>query len=175
MSEMFICIDCELTNPQADPTSLNAHGMCARCGSSSVVPVDTFSVLANKAKAKADFVRETPTDQTRARWEAMKAQRARDHEPLRGFLQSLIYSKMPSDYAESAERVLNEQLEIAIASWDGWAYQVHYPWVARGDEFDIENPIPGYFVIELVSCSKVIPTYMIGIDAFLHQIKQIVP
>ena len=173
MSDLFICIDCELSDPNAQPTSLNQHGLCPRCGSSSVVPADAFSDLVAKATTRREVVRETPSEQTRLRWEAMRSQRSKDNEPLRGFLRSLIYSKIEEGYAQSAERVLNEQLESTLVQWDGWAYHVYYPWETGLGE--ITNPAPGYLVIELVQSSKKSTSWNIVIDCFLHEVKKIVP
>jgi DNA-directed RNA polymerase subunit RPC12/RpoP len=88
MSELYICIDCELANAQAQPTALNEHGYCPRCGSSSVVPVDTLVELDAKRK-RADAVVDT-TEKTKHRIQAMKDQRKRDSRPLMDYLKSLI-------------------------------------------------------------------------------------
>ena len=172
MSELFICIDCELANADAEPTALDKHGLCERCGSSSVVPVDVIKTLATKAKAPARTT-EGPTESTRLRWEAMRAQRSRDNEPIREFLRSLIYSKLEEGYAGSPQEVLNNQLEDALTKWDGWSYYVHYPWETGLGE--ITNPAPGFLTIELTQSVKNAQAWYISIDAWLHSVRQLIP
>lgn len=168
MSELYICVECEVTTGNIDPVEANEHGMCKRCGSSSLVSVRTLTELSNKAKL-AEVVRETPTDQTQARFQAMKDQRSKDHEPLRSYLRTLQYETSASDYETSAERVLNEQLEAAIKNWDGWAYHIYYPWAFRFDEE--LNPIPGKWVIALYQSKKDSTCYYIVIDEYLYEVR----
>ena len=152
MSNLYICIDCELTSSEAQPAPLNQHGMCATCGSSSVVPVDTLVELDRVAK-KAAQARETTTDDTKARVQAMKIQRRKDAQPLVDWLQALLPSMSVAQGAE---------LVRVLAQWDGWAWAFHYPWLVGGID---DNPLPGRFTLELINGSKNGPRWCIILDA----------
>jgi hypothetical protein len=148
---LYICIDCELSNSEADPTPLNEHGYCPRCGSTSVVPVDTLRELDAKRKREAQAPLESTANAVH-RFEAMKAQRKRDAEPLVSWLkESFCDPKNP----------LTTLLYKTLEEWDGWAWHVFYPW----DEGE------GYFVVELVQGVKNGPRWLIKIDATLVEVK----
>lgn len=147
MSDLYICVDCEVTSSETEPTEVDTHGMCKRCGSSSVIPVSTLKTLVAKTQLE-HVIRETPTDQTRLRWQAIRDQRRRDAQPLVDYLRSIKYPDF--DVTGSVAKLsLNRLLEEALTEWDGWYYNVHYPW-SLGPWTAEEHPIPGSYVIELI-------------------------
>lgn len=169
MSELYICIDCELANAQAEPTSLNEHGYCSRCGSSSVVPVDTLLELG--ARNKSAKHAPPSLDATHIeRVKAMREQRKRDSRPLVEYLKSLIHPPKVTPGAvighyDGASFKNVEIITRALEEWDGWAWHVYYPWALRVDEED--NPCPGHFTIELVQGVKNGERWLITLDATL--------
>jgi hypothetical protein len=140
-----ICIDCVAAHDNNDPVAPNEHGLCPRCGSSSVVPLDTLSELVKRVKS-LDRPLATPTDQTRARHEAMKAQRKADAAPLINWLRSLNHT---------------QSLEDAITEWDGWAYHVDYPW----------DPEFTCFTITLISSNRNARCWEITLSAELNTVR----
>ena len=158
MSDLYICIDCELANAQAEPTSLNEHGYCSRCGSSSVVPVDTLRELDAKRKREANAPLE-PTSNTQAWVQAAKDQRKRDSRPLVEYLKSLIQPDSKSTVSIQNAAIIAKALE----EWDGWSWHVVYPW-------DEESVAPGHFTIELVQGVKNGERWLITLDAALAEV-----
>lgn len=147
--ELFICIDCELSGKSSDPTRLNAQSMCPRCGSSSVVPVDTFVEL-NQRKSRAQVVADRPAEQFKAQRKAHADQRRRDSEPLRAWLLKMY--------------PLESTLSEIINRWDGWAWHVYYPWPYSPD-LPSDNPHPDTFTIELINGVANGPRWIITLDA----------
>lgn len=148
-SSLYICIDCELTDASALPTLLNEHSLCPRCGSSSVVPVDTLLELNAKANAAKQAPPSTTSDYAE-RAKAMRAQRLRDAAPLIEWLKA--------QYTATS-------LSQALSEWDGWAWHSFHPW-------EEDNPTPGYYVIELIQGVKHGPRWLIKIDATLVDVSQ---
>ena len=153
MSNLYICVDCEVNSSITDPTSLNAHGLCLRCGSSSVVAVDVLKSLIQKRASLENVVRETSPTDTSARWQAIRDQRKRDNSPLIDYLFKIDY--LP--------------LQEVLTQWDGWAWNVHYPWEA--DVFGDPNPEPGAFTIELVQGTKDGPRWLVVLDTDVVEVR----
>jgi hypothetical protein len=150
---LYICVDCELAGGNADPTPLNEHGYCPRCNSSSVVSIDKLVELAAQRK-REELVRETPTQETQLRWQAMKDQRKRDAAPLVSWLKT----KFPLTLGLYA--VHHSQLHKALDEWDGWSWHVDYPW---DDGFD-------RFTITLVQGVKNRPRWVVTVDTSLYEV-----
>jgi hypothetical protein len=141
-----ICIDCVASQDNNDPVAPNQHGLCPRCGSSSVVPLDnTLAELVSRVKS-LDRPLEGRSDQTRAKHEAMKAKRKADAAPLIKWLRSLTHT---------------QTLEDAITEWDGWAFHVDYPW---DQEFTC-------FTITLISASRNAKCWEIKLSAELNEVR----
>lgn len=161
MSDLYICIECEVASHIDDPTLLNEHGLCPRCGSSSVVSVDTLSELAVKKTRAAASTEET--EATKHRIQAMRDQRKRDSRPLVDYLTSLIEPDVASTISINNAAILAR----ALAHWDGWAWHVYYPWADASIE---DNPCPGHFTIELVQGVKNGERWLITLDAEIVEV-----
>lgn len=168
-SNLYICIDCELANANAAPTTLDVHGMCAKCGSSSVVPVDTLVELDAKRKRDSEApLRETSDEHTKHRIQAMRAQRRRDSEPLREFLRTRV-AEATHSWLSMNESLISHSvdttnsLEAALTQWDGWAWELHYPW--EPDAVDKEH-----FVVELIQGVSHGPRWLIKLDAQANEV-----
>ena len=157
MSELYICIECEVASHIDEPTVLNEHGLCPRCGSSSVVSIDTLSLLALK-KAK-DNASVEATEETKHRIQAMKDQRKRDSRPLVQYLKSLIQPNSTSDISIKNAAIIARALE----EWDGWSWNVSYPW-------ELDSVAPGHFTIELVQGVKNGERWFISLDAEIVEV-----
>jgi hypothetical protein len=170
MSELYICIDCELASEDAVPAALNIHGMCATCGSSSVIPVAKLAeLLTQDKKEKLDApLRETTDAEHQKRVQAMKDKRFADSLPIREYLKTKFTLPPPGVPSLRAEQT--RQLHACIDAWDGWSWVVHYPWVLRVSDED-ENPIPGCFCIELVNGSKNSPRFAIALDSEINDVR----
>ena len=155
--ELYICIECEVASHIDDPTPLNEHGLCPRCGSSSVVSIDTLSLLALK-KAK-DNASVEATEETKHRIQAMKDQRKRDSRPLVDYLKSLIRPNPTSDISIKNAAIIAHALE----EWDGWAWHVDYPWEAN----ELGKPL---FIITLIQGVKNGPRWVIGLNAEIVEV-----
>jgi len=169
MSEaLYICIDCELASRSDEPTRLNEHSLCLRCGSSSVVPVDTLRELAVKAKRESEAPPSVDKDHVK-RVEAMRTQRLRDSQPLREWLTRVAGAPVTLilEGKVSVTRCDN-QVAKALAEWDGWAWYVHYPWSTQDIE---DNPAPGHFVVELVQGVKNGPRWVIVLDSEVVEVR----
>jgi len=155
---LYICIDCELASRSDEPTRLNEHSLCLRCGSSSVVPVDTLRELAAKAKRES----EAPPSVDLAHKQrvlAMRVQRQTASLPLRRYLESLLNAH------ESPTQVcVCPELTAALAAWDGWSWHVFHSW-------DDDNPAPGHFVVELVQGVKNGPRWVIVLDSEVVEVR----
>jgi hypothetical protein len=164
MSEaLYICIDCELASRSDEPTALNEHSLCPRCGSSSVVPVDTLRELDAQRKREANAQPSVGEDH-RKRVEAMRFQRLKDSQPLREWLTSVRHG-----CGNSKAELLN-----ALTKWDGWAWHVHYPWgqyETQGGFINDDNPAPGHFVVELVQGVKNGPRWVIILDSEVVEVR----
>ena len=147
MSEaLYICIDCELANANAEPTPLNAQSVCPRCGSSSEVPVDTLRELDAKRKRAEQAPPSVDKDHAK-RVNALREHRKRDSEPLRAYLMSI---------AASAHDVIERDNVVdALREWDGWAWHVDYAW----------EPGLTHFVITLIQGVRGAPRWEITLDA----------
>lgn len=158
---LYICIDCELANANAQPTLLNEHQLCPRCGSSSVVPVDTLLELDRKRKAKSEAPLST-TDNTKKQWQAIRDHRMENSKPLRSWLT-----------ATARNSLANEQwhVEDILKKWDGWAWHVHYPWESDYELLNSEHPAPGHFVVELVQGVKNGPRWVIVLDSEVSEVR----
>lgn len=151
-SPLYICIECEISSSITDPVALNEHSHCPRCGSSSVVPVDSLLELVKKAKRAEQA--QTHTDNTQHRVAAMRAQRLRDAQPLIQWLSQATHGCGNS----------KAELSAALAAWDGWAWHVSYPWDSD------DNPYPGRFTIELVQGIKDGPRWFITLSVELNAV-----
>jgi hypothetical protein len=162
MSEaLYICIDCELASRSDEPTRLNEHSLCLRCGSSSVVPVDTLRELATKAKLESEAPPSVDKDHAK-RVQAMRTQRKRDSEPLRAFLHAHVAS----------HRHASSTLENALAQWDGWAWHVFYPWSPTSLGGVDDNPVPQHFVVELVQGVKNGLRWVVVLDSEVVEVRE---
>ncbi len=169
MSELYICIDCEVVSQTTEPVELTEHGMCKRCGSSSVISCSALQNVVSKRTREAEEASERSPSREQV-WKAMAAKRREDNGAVRSYLASLQYSPLEPDYQGSAQEVLNEQLASVITEWDGWAWFVYYPWAIRDDQE--LNPFPGSFVLELVNGNGRKPAHwFIILDEFLHEVK----
>jgi len=155
MSELYICIDCELTSSEASPAPLNIHGLCATCGSSSVVPVDTLLELDKRAKAKASTAPPPLDAQHALRVQATRDQRKRDAQPLVSWLKK----KYP--LTTGLDHSIRSMLHSVLDSWDGWAWHVDYPWDDGGS----------YFTIELIQGVKNGPRWLITLSSEVNEVR----
>ena len=164
MSELYICIECEVASQIDEPTPLNKHGLCPRCGSSSVVSVDTLTDVFSKHKRAQQALPSVDKDHAK-RVQAMREQRKRDSRPLVEYLKSLIKPDTTSNISIENAAILARALE----EWDGWAWHVSYPWACGYQGID-DNPCPGHFTIELVQGVKNGERWLITIDAALAEV-----
>lgn len=149
---LYICIDCELANANAQPTLLNEHSLCPRCGSSSVVPVDTLLELDRKRKAEQSAPPSVDKDHA-LRVKAMRDQRFRDSQPLRLYL---------LQHCGTAN--LANELSAVLVKWDGWYWHTHYPW----------DSLPGFenhFVVELINGVKHGPRWVVVLDSEVIEVR----
>jgi len=159
MSEaLYICIDCELASRSDEPTRLNEHSLCLRCGSSSVVPVDTLRELAAKQKRESEAPPSVDKDHAK-RVQAMRFQRLKDSQPLREWLKLL-----------PKKAALHLTLDKVLREWDGWAWHVHYPW-SRDFNGESDNPAEGHFVVELIQGVKNGPRWVIVLDSEVVEVR----
>jgi hypothetical protein len=148
---LYICIDCELANANAQPTPLNEHSLCPRCGSSSVVPVDTLLELDRKRKAEESAPPTVDKDHSK-RVAAMRDQRLKDSQPLRQWLSSVCSTNQAIGLLDT------------LTKWDGWYWHIHYPW----------DPLTGFennFVVELVQGVKNGPRWVIVLDSEVIEVR----
>lgn len=155
LENLYICIDCELSGRASDPTRLNAHSLCPTCGSSSVVPVETFIEL-NERKSRAQVVADRPDARFQHQVKAMAEKRRRDSEPLRLWLTS---------HSSHLPGILD-----VLAKWDGWAWHVYYPWPFSPD-LPTDNPSPTTFTIELINGVANGPKWIVTIDSKLLSVE----
>lgn len=169
MSELYICIDCEVNSSVTEPVELDEHGLCSRCKSTSVIACSALRDIAVRSKQE-NLVRETPPEKSLAWVQAHKDSRRRDSGRLRNYLATLQYAPLDPDLTD-AQRVLNADLAEILVEWDGWAWEVNYPWSLVEDEDN--SPEPGSWVIELTSYNRV--KWLLILDDYMFEIRKTVP
>ncbi|SRR5216684_7970068 len=158
-SALYICIDCELAGTSDEPTALNEHSLCPRCGSSSVVPTDSLLDLVKKAKVAEQAPPQVDAQHVKQA-QAMRAMRRRNAQPLVDYLTRVV--------AEANDVVVHDELLDTLKAWDGWCYHTYTPW-------DEDNPAPHSYTIELVQGVSHGPKWLITLDASVAEVRRIVP
>lgn len=176
-TKFYICIDCEITSDNTDPVTLNEHSLCSRCGSSSVVPVDSLLELVRRDVAKKQAPPHTSLneDATRLQVQLLRDRRKRDSRPLVEFLKRRFPLEGRVEGRSIEGRIDHSVLHKVLDNWDGWAYHIHYPWAVNSfDEID-DSPCPGSHCIELINGYANAPRWVIRLDVTLVEVRQIVP
>lgn len=161
-SPTHICIECVVSQDIDEPVALNKDGYCPRCGSSSVVPVETFVEL-DRLKKKSEAPPSHTDDQWKARYQVLKDARYASTKPIRTWLASRTGQVfLHSDDSTTLDAA--KELQSVLTQWDGWAFHVFNPW-------DEDSPAVGQHCIELVQGVKNGPRWLVVLSSEVNEVR----